>query len=89
MFQPLENNIVLGYKLFDFGSHYELHWRKGVFRGDLKKITTYAVIDLGFEVDEIELAVVEMNKHFHNAAEFGIMRRFMFTFDNESDIKLH
>jgi hypothetical protein len=90
MFIPLENPIVCGYKLLDLTTHYELHWRKGVFRGDLKKITTYAVLELGFETDEIELAVLEMNKHFHNGSEFGMMRRFMFTFEtNETNMKLH
>jgi hypothetical protein len=88
MFQPLEKEII-GYRLYDLVSHYELHCRKGIYRGDLKKICKYAVIDLGFALNEIELGVLEMNKHFHNAAEFGVLRHFMFTFDNETNAKLH
>jgi len=88
MFQRVEKEKS-GYQLYDFGSHYELHCRSGIYRGDLKKICKYAVIDLDFDVSEIELGVMEMNKHFHNAAEFGIMRKFMFTFDNETNTQLH
>ena len=88
MFQPLEKEVS-GYQLYDLGSHYELHSRFGIYRGNLKKICTYAVIELGFDADEIELAIVEMNEHLHNSAEFGSLRRFMFTFDNESNAKLH
>jgi hypothetical protein len=89
MFQTLENPIVSGYQLHDLGSYYELHSRKGVFRGDLKKVCAYAVLELGFESNEIALAVSEMYDHWHNAAAFGIMRHFMYTFDNESNSQLH
>lgn len=88
MFQKIEKEKS-GYQLYDFGNHYELHSRFGIYRGNLKQVATYAVTELGFEVDEIELGVLEMNKQFHNGAEFGIMRRFMYTFDKETNAKLH
>lgn len=83
MFQRLERAPSKGYQLLNLGSHWELHGPSGVFRGDLKKICTFAVVELGFPFKELEIAVDEMEKQFHDGAEFGIYRHFMFTFDKE------
>lgn len=88
MFQKYERDMV-GYKLYDFGSHYELHFRSGIYRGNLKQVTTYAVIEHGFDVNEIEIGILEMDKHFHNGAEYGMYKRFMWTFDKETNENLH
>ena len=83
MFQKLERSSSKGYQLLNLGSHWELHGPSGVFKGDLKKICTYAVVKLGFPFKELEIAVDEMEKQFHNCAEFGIYQTFIFTFDKE------
>lgn len=71
-----------GYKLIDFGSHWEFHSYKGVKKGNFKQICTYAVVEFGFSPNEFEIAVQEMEKYFHNGAEFGMFKRFMWTFDS-------
>jgi len=73
-----------GYKLIDKGNDlWQMVTPKGIFTGSLKQVCTYSVIELGFEVNELELGVLEMNKHFHNAAEYGIFKRFMWSYDLE------
>ena len=88
MFQKLEKDLI-GYQLRDLGSSYEFHSRYGIYRGSIKDIIVYAVYNLGFKSREIILGVSEMDKNFHNCAEFGTMKRFMYTFDNETNSQLH
>jgi hypothetical protein len=85
MFHTLERSPAKGYQLLNLGSHWELHSPTGVFKGDLKKICTYAVIKLGFPFKELEIAVDQMEKSFHNGAEFGIYQHFIFTFDQKRE----
>lgn len=82
MFKPVESE-KLGYQLFDLGNKYQLRSPKGIYTGTLKQVATYAVLELGFSVEEIEIGVLEMEKHFHNGAEYGVFKRFMWTFDKE------
>jgi hypothetical protein len=86
--QKLDNHVS-GYKLLDLGNHWEFHFDGGIFRGGLKQVCTYAVLQHGFDTDELETGVLEMNNHFHNGAEFGIMKRFMFTFERDINELLH
>jgi hypothetical protein len=87
MFQVIKQPIS-GYKLFDKGNGlYQLRTPKGVFTGSLKQVCNFSVIELGFDVSEIEMGVIEMEKHFHNAAEYGIFKRFMWTYDAEEQDK--
>jgi hypothetical protein len=83
MFHTLERSSSKGYQLLNLGSHWEFHGPTGIFKGDLKKICTYAVVRLGFHFKELEIAVDEMEKNFHNGAEFGIYQSFIFTFEKE------
>ncbi len=78
-----DNVQRVGYKLFDCGDHWELHFNGGKFSGNLKQVCTYAVHQLEFSMAELEMGVLEMNKHFHDGAEYGIFKRFMWTFDKE------
>jgi hypothetical protein len=78
----LERELT-GYKLYDLGSLYELHSSRGIFRGSLAQVSTYAVLKLGFNIKEIELGVLEMERNFHDGAEYGVRKSFMFTFDKE------
>ena len=80
MFQRLEQELT-GYKLFDYGSWYELHSSHGVFRGNLHQVRTYAVMELGFKFKEIDYGVLAMEENFHNGAEFGVRKSFLYTFD--------
>lgn len=89
MFQKLERSSSKGYQLIDFGSHWEMHSSKGIYRGGFRQVCTYAVLELGFSMKELEIGVVEMEKTFHNGAEFGIFKRFMYTFDKENNSALH
>lgn len=83
MFQRVERESSKGYQLLNLGSYWEFHGPTGVFKGDLKKVCTFAVLQLGFPFKELEIAVDEMEKQFHNGAEFGIYQTFIFTFDKE------
>jgi hypothetical protein len=73
-----------GYKLFDRGNGvYSMQTPKGIFTGSLKQVCKFSVNELGFQISEIEIGILEMEKHFHNGAEYGIFKSFMFTFDAE------
>lgn len=82
MFKPVESDYS-GYQLLDLGNKYALKSARGIFEGSLKQVCTYAVLELGFTVEELEIGVMEMEKHFHNGAEYGVFKRFMWTFDKE------
>ena len=81
MFQRIDGSPTKGYQLLNLGSHWEFKTPSGIMTGGLKQICTYAVISLGFQFKELEMAVEEMEKQFHDGAEFGIYKSFMFTFD--------
>ena len=83
MFEPMQRDVV-GYQLYDLaeGGWMIVHSR-GFFTGNMKQVCTYAVLELGFEINELEYAILEMHKEFHNAAEFGMYRSFLYTFDKE------
>lgn len=88
MFHSLEQSPSKGYQLIDLGSHWELRSSTGVFIGDLKKVCTYAVVRLGFSFTDLNVAVEEIGKNYdkgHNAAEFGIYKHFMFTYEREEN----
>ena len=73
---------TLGYKLYQIGSWYEiLSPERGKFRGNFEQVRHYASDILGFDSNEIRIAKEEMEKNFHNAAEFGVLKGFMFTFE--------
>lgn len=83
MFLAVQTKIS-GYKLFDSGNGiYKLMAPTGIYTGSLKQVSTFAVVKFGFDINEIEIGVLEMEKHFHNAAEYGIFKRFMWSYDAE------
>jgi hypothetical protein len=89
MLQELRRSPSKGYQLIDIGPYWELHSPRGIYRGNFKKVCTYAALALGMSLDEIDVAIQEMEKQFHNGAEFGINRTFLFTFDKETHRGLH
>ena len=82
MFQKVERDSTKGYTLYDLGYRWEIHGPTGIFSGNLKQVMTYAVMELGFSFNELEIGVMEMEKHFHDGAEYGIFKRFMWSFDS-------
>lgn len=75
-----------GYKLVDKGlGLWSLHAPEGNFTGTLKQVCFFAVRKYDFEMKELELGVMEMDKHWHNAAEYGIFKRFMWSFDTNEN----
>jgi len=88
MFQSIQKSSS-GYQLVDLGTgSWQIRTPKGIFTGNLRQVCTYSVLELGFTFKELEIGVIEMEKHFHNAAEFGIFKSFMWSYDlNEKDPK--
>lgn len=83
MFQTLNTNNS-GYKLLDKGNNlWQLVTSKGVFTGSLREVCVYAVKSLDFDINEIEFSLQEMERKFHNSAEFGVFKSFIFTYDRE------
>jgi len=88
------NTDMSGYKLLkDDQGHYKLVSNKGTFKGNASQVTTYAVLEHGFSKEEIDLSMSVMAERSHNAAEFGIFKSFMWSYDqgvtNENYSTLH
>lgn len=83
MFQEIRIKYS-GYTLHDKGlGVWSIQFSCGIFTGNLKQVCTYAVMELGFKMEELEYGVMEMEKSFHNAAEYGVFKRFMWSYDWE------
>lgn len=71
-----------GYKLFkDENGNYKLVSSTGTFKGTATQVMNHAVLELGFDKEEIELGMAEMAKRLHNAAEYGMFKSFMWSYD--------
>ena len=79
----VEQSPKVGYKLYNLGTHWKLvSPHNDLYVGkDLDSLITWAVNAYGFEQKEIEIGIAEMEKNFHNAAEYGFMKRFIYTYD--------
>jgi hypothetical protein len=83
MFQ-MNKSFVSGYKLYDRSNGlWQMQTPNGIFSGSLRMVCKYAVLRLDFHINELEIGVLEMEKHFHNAAEYGIYKSFMWSYDLE------
>ena len=84
----LERNIE-GYNLIEITSDNwcieTVNGRK--FSGTFLEVAMYAVIKLGFKINEIDLAVQDMVKNGNNAAHFGMWACFIFSFSTGSEIR--
>lgn len=83
-----------GYKLLkDESGNYKLVSSNGTFKGNANQVINHAVLELGFDKSEIELGMEEMTKRFHNAAEYGMFKSFMWSYDrgvsNETFATVH
>ena len=59
----------------------------GTFKGDLRRVFHYAIQQLGFEFNEMETAVIEMNNSDSDSAEFGVMKKFIYCFNHAGGSK--
>lgn len=72
------------YRLYDLGDKWQIHSSDfGAMEGSFRQIVSYMAIELGLSYDEIELAVVDMCKRGNNGAEFGVFKKFIFSFNRE------
>jgi hypothetical protein len=92
MFQviPVQTERVpqIGYQLINLGSHWELRTPTYVFKGSWQSVRDHAVNVLEFSESELITGRNEMEKHFNNAAEYGFLKCFMFTFELEEIWKI-
>lgn len=58
----------------------------GTHVGSLKQVLGFAVVSLGINISELEMAVLEMNQKGHDSANFGIRGKLIYTY-NERDKK--
>jgi len=74
-----------GYDLYEVSrDHWAIHVKEGpVYVGSFKKVVKHCVLRLGFDLEEIKVAVDEMLKYNHNGAHFGMYRGFIYTFEKE------
>lgn len=57
------------------------------FNGTFLEVVLYAIIKLGFNINEIDTAVKTMLQENHNAAHFGMWARFMFSFNSIKELQ--
>lgn len=73
-----------GYKLLkDESGNYKIVSSNGTFKGTATQVMNHAVLELGFDKEEIELGMAEMTKRLHNAAEYGMFKSFMWSYNKE------
>ena len=84
MFKPIETQRM-GYQLINIGVNYQLRSPRGLFVGSLEDVCHYAVNELGFSIEEIEIGILEMDKNFDDTAEYGYFKKFMYTHEEYKD----
>jgi hypothetical protein len=83
MFQKMERESSKGFTLHDFGNGWGIQWSKGIYHGSLQEVIKYCVIELDIPFKELEYGVMVMEREFHNAAEYGIFKSFMWSYDRK------
>lgn len=72
------------YRMYDLGQKWQIHSSDfDAYEGTFRQIVSYMVMELNFSYDEIESAVIDMCQRDMNGAEFGIYRKFIFSFNKE------
>lgn len=69
------------YRLFNHGYVWTIFYNGGSFASNLPNVCRVMTTKLGFNLKEIEFAVLEINNRFHNCAEFNTFKSFVFTYD--------
>lgn len=72
-------------KLYDLGNNlFKIETSNfGSRQGSLRDVVQFAVFDLDIEWSDLELALEEMAKKGHDAADFGIFGGFVFSFSTK------
>lgn len=90
-----KNPITSGFELYRLGNDfYQFKTTKSIFKGDLDEVCNFVYGALGFDLSEIEIAILEMNSNNHKVAKFGILKSFLYTTnetyeDSEKNITVH
>lgn len=84
----LERNVE-GYNLIEITNDI---WRIEVisgrsFTGTFLEVVLFSVLKLGFNINEIDLAVKDMIDNSHSAAHFGMWSGFIFSFNHQREIR--
>lgn len=88
MFKEIVTARKSGYTLLDKGDGtWCMVSFKGVFTGSMRQTCVYSVIELGFNMGELEIGILEMDNNFHNAAEYGVLKTFMWSYDMEEKMQ--
>lgn len=83
----INKNKPIGYRLINKGSGFwSIEAPDEIFTGNLKEVCLYAVSNFDFELKELEYGISEMEKNWHNAAEYGSLLTFMWTYDTEDKL---
>lgn len=79
------------YELYKINEdHYQIHSTYSNVRameGTLLAIGTYLVYSLGFYIEEVEAALLDMNDKDHDAAQFGFECTFIYSFNKNEKYK--
>lgn len=69
-----------GYQLIEINNAFYFFAKKElIFKGPLDFVIKNMVKKLDFDFHELNIAVMQMGKHNHNCAIFGIFKRFIYT----------
>ena len=91
MFELIKSNKPFsGYKLIDKSQgSWQMRTPLGSYTGSFNQILNYSILVLGFSKKEIMIGREEMEKAFMDVAQFGILKRFMWTEDLNEDTTRH
>lgn len=73
------------YRLRDLkNGKYQIHVKNGeAFEGTTAAILEKCVMDLGFDVNEVEDAMIDLHVGNFDYAEFGVFKRYMYCLNDE------
>lgn len=76
--------ILSGYLLFDLGNkRYKMISQEKEFTGSLSDVIDFALYVLGFDKEDLDLAIKDMDENIFDSAAFGIRKKFMYAYDRE------
>lgn len=71
------------FELKTFGTKWELRFDDCKFIGPFEEVIRFAILNLGFEADELELGVSNMMVSDNSIAHFGVNRTFIYSYSLE------
>ena len=68
-------------QLYKIGDLWQVHTiNLGAYEGNFNQIMSYCMSKLDIRAEELEVAVSEMMRNDHDAADFGIRNTFIYSF---------